>query len=136
MGIELDVLVGHPEHDLLFVATQVARAAGLKDPGGSIRNAKRKNLEGCLYLSGLMDKSSMSLPKEPNGASLRTTTVLMTEAKVYDMMLKGKAPQTEPFRRWVTEEVLPTIRKTGKYDAESSTNPIAMGLMGVALARY
>lgn len=32
MGIELDVLVGHPEHDLLFVATQVARAAGLKNP--------------------------------------------------------------------------------------------------------
>lgn len=60
----------------------------------------------------------MSLPKEPNGASLRTTTVLMTEAKVYDMMLKGKAPQTEPFRKWVTEEVLPTIRKTGSYNAE------------------
>lgn len=30
MGIELDVLVGHPEHDLLFVVSQVARAAGLK----------------------------------------------------------------------------------------------------------
>lgn len=28
MGIELDVLVGHPEHDLLFVAVQAARAAG------------------------------------------------------------------------------------------------------------
>ncbi|VFB19367.1 Uncharacterised protein [Pseudomonas fragi] len=28
MGVELDVIVGHPEHDLLFVATQVARAAG------------------------------------------------------------------------------------------------------------
>ena len=159
MGIELDVLVGHPEHELLFVATQVARAAGLKNPHmsatkyrnlacnagkkfltiGSLVEAytesrdfigsmegKRKNLEGCLYLSGLMDKSSMSLPKEPNGASLRTTTVLMTEAKVYDMMLKGKAPQTESFRRWVTEEVLPTIRKTGKYDAESSTNPAVL----------
>lgn len=29
MGIELDVLIGHPEHDVLFIATQVARAAGL-----------------------------------------------------------------------------------------------------------
>lgn len=36
MGIELDVLVGHPEHELLFVATQVARAAGLKDPSNAV----------------------------------------------------------------------------------------------------
>lgn len=33
LAIELDVLTGHPDHDLLFVATQVARAAGLKSPG-------------------------------------------------------------------------------------------------------
>jgi len=38
MGIELDVLVDHPEHDLLFVATQVARASGLKNPSGAVSN--------------------------------------------------------------------------------------------------
>ncbi|WP_457253103.1 hypothetical protein [Pseudomonas juntendi] len=38
MGIELDVLVGHPEHELLFVATQVARAAGLKNPSTAVGN--------------------------------------------------------------------------------------------------
>lgn len=40
MGIELDVLVGHPGHDLLFVATQVARAAGLKNPSAVITNQR------------------------------------------------------------------------------------------------
>lgn len=29
---KLDVLVGHPEHDLLFVATKMARGAALKKP--------------------------------------------------------------------------------------------------------
>jgi len=48
---------------------------------------------------------------------------------VYQMLLRGHAPASEPFRKWVTEEVLPTIRKTGKYDAEKSTNPIAQGVM-------
>ncbi|HDS1767886.1 hypothetical protein NPS42_13280 [Pseudomonas putida] len=43
MGIELDVLVGHPEHDLLFVATQVARAAGLKDPSASVSVFRSNN---------------------------------------------------------------------------------------------
>jgi len=30
MGIELDVLVGHPQHEVLFVATKMARGAALK----------------------------------------------------------------------------------------------------------
>ncbi|MFV3378100.1 hypothetical protein ACNE9Y_28675 [Pseudomonas sp. NY11226] len=42
MGTELDVLVGHPEHELLFVATQVARAAGLKNPSNAIFSFHRK----------------------------------------------------------------------------------------------
>ena len=129
MGIELDVLVGHPEHDLLFVATQVARAAGLKDPAGAIRNAKKAVAQGHRHLASLMDKSSISLPKEPNGYSLRKTTVMMTEGAVNQMLLRGHAPQSEPFRKWVTEEVLPSIRKTGKYNTEESTNPIAQSIM-------
>ena len=80
MGIELDVLVGHPEHDLLFVATQVARAAGLKDPGSSIRTSKRRLPDGSIQLSSLTALSAASLPKEPNGASIRTTTVLMADS--------------------------------------------------------
>lgn len=39
----------------------------------------------------------------------------------------GHCPASEPFRKWVTEEVLPTIRKTGKYNAEESSDPIALG---------
>ncbi|POG05891.1 hypothetical protein BGP84_23810 [Pseudomonas putida] len=44
-------------------------------------------------------------------------------------MFAGRLPQTEPFRKWVTEEVLPTIRKTGSYNAAESSNPIAVGIM-------
>lgn len=36
MGIELNVLGGHPAHGLHFVATQVAQAAGLQKPNQSI----------------------------------------------------------------------------------------------------
>jgi prophage antirepressor-like protein len=42
------------------------------------------------------------------------------------MLLRGHATASEPFRKWVTEEVLPTIRKTGNYDAEQSTNPAVL----------
>lgn len=115
----------HPEHELLFVGSQVAKASGLKDPSSSIRNTKRV-MSGHLCLSGLMDDLSRSLPNEANGHSLRTTTVLINESFVYEMLLRGCAPQSEPFRKWLTEEVLPTIRKTGKYNAEESSNPAVL----------
>lgn len=120
MGIELDVLVGHPEHELLFVATQVARAAGLNHPEVAAYNYRKlKGNEGQQWLTvGALKENFMGVPRDPHGRVLPSTTSLMPESHVYKMLLRGHSPQTEPFRKWVTEEVLPTIRKTGKYDAE------------------
>lgn len=131
MGIELDVLVGHPEHDLLFVATQVARAAGLKDPANLVSESRKVKAIGkqSVTLGTLIPESGMSLPEDELGRRYRTTTTLMGESAVYQMLLRSKAEQTEPFRKWVTEEVLPTIRKTGSYNAAESSNPIAVGIM-------
>lgn len=134
MGIELDVLVGHPEHDLLFVATQVARAAGLKNPAVSASDfakVMRKQDQGITLVDVASQIQDYRIcgPKDISGRSLQLRAPILTEANVYQMLLKGRAPQSEPFRKWVTEEVLPTIRKTGSYNAEESTNPIAVGLM-------
>lgn len=136
MGIELDVLVGHPEHDLLFVATQVARAAGLKNPHMSATkyrnlacNAGKKFLTIGSLVEAYTESRDFIGSMEGKRKALQDSTMLFVEADVYQILLRGNAPQSEPFRKWVTEEVLPTIRKTGKYDAEQSTNPIAMGVM-------
>lgn len=40
MGVELDVLVGHPEHELLFVAVQVARR-WLEEPKSAGQPSRR-----------------------------------------------------------------------------------------------
>ena len=134
MGIELDVLVGHPEHELLFVATQVARAAGLKNPSHAVSNYQRcaGAPEGLIawgearqVYSQMIDPSNTHLAVR----NLQAKSWLASESWLYVMLLRGHAPASEPFRKWVTEEVLPTIRKTGSYNAEESTNPIAMGIM-------
>ena len=138
MGIELDVLVGHPEHELLFVATQVARAAGLKNPSQSVNQFKNvnANVGGLLQFRDVtsvyikyVDQKAAAIPGNPGSAVVQANSWVGTEAWVYNMLLKGHAKASEPFRKWVTEEVLPTIRKTGSYNAEESTNPIAMGIM-------
>lgn len=39
----------------------------------------------------------------------------VTEAGMYDVILRSDAPTAKPFRKWVTSEVLPSIRKSGSY---------------------
>jgi prophage antirepressor-like protein len=132
MGIELDVLVGHPEHDLLFVATQVARVAGLKDPSVAVRD-HRKTKHGSTHgrmLQTLMGELPISRPEDHLGRCLRSNTVMFTESEVYAMLLRSRAPQTEPFRKWVTEEVLPSIRKTGTYNIHESETKEAQQFAG------
>ncbi|WP_047302450.1 Bro-N domain-containing protein [Pseudomonas fluorescens] len=125
MGIELDVLVGHPEHELLFMAFQVAEATGLKNAKSSVSNIRIAHKLG-RQLSTLVHDQCISLPQDAYGKAIRSNVVMFSEPEVYRMLMSGRAPQSEPFRKWVTEEVLPAIRKTGKYDAEESTNPAVL----------
>lgn len=43
------------------------------------------------------------------------TVTTVNESGMYDVVLRSEKPEARPFRRWVTSEVLPTIRKTGSY---------------------
>jgi len=135
MGIELDILTGHPEHDILFIATQVARAAGLKNAASSV-NLARKYYKSGHPLEALIQESCISVPADDLGRKLRTTTVLFTEAETYQMLLRGHAPASEPFRKWVTEEVLPSIRKTGAYNVNESTTKEGMQFSGELAALH
>ncbi|WP_430537203.1 BRO-N domain-containing protein [Pseudomonas syringae] len=119
-------MTGHPEHDLMFVATQVARAAGLKYPATVIQNFQNVEAGHKLRVEELIasiEKNSI------DGRMVKSNSWLFDETRVYQMLLRGHAPASESFRKWVTEEVLPTIRKTGKYDAQQSTNLIAQSVM-------
>lgn len=55
----------------------------------------------------LNDKSSPSFGQR--GATL------INESGLYSLVLSSKLPQAKKFKRWVTSEVLPTLRKTGGY---------------------
>ena len=44
----------------------------------------------------------------------------ITESQLYDLMLEMKTEKVKPFRKWVTSEVLPSIRKTGSYSVSAT----------------
>ena len=101
---------------LLFIATQVARAAGLKDPKWSTQNHKKAagTMRG-RDVEAMVGNLPTLAPLRNVGTRWRDAW-LFPESVVYQMLLRGHAPASEPFRKWVTEVVLPTIRKTGKFE--------------------
>lgn len=134
---ELDILTGHPDHDILFIATQVARAAGLKNPHMSavkFRALKQNKDATFLSLGGLLETytNSIDLLEGHLGghSTVQKSSILFTEGQTYQMLLRGHAPASEPFRKWVTEEVLPSIRKTGQYNVNESTTETGQQFAG------
>lgn len=46
-------------------------------------------------------------------------TTIVNESGLYTVILRSDKPQAKPFRKWVTSEVLPSIRKHGSYSVQS-----------------
>lgn len=47
-------------------------------------------------------------------------TPVINESGLYSLILSSKLPTAKRFKRWVTSEVLPSIRRTGRYDIKDS----------------
>lgn len=47
-------------------------------------------------------------------------TTIINESGLYNVILRSDKPEAKPFRKWVTSEVLPSIRKTGSYNLAST----------------
>ena len=51
-------------------------------------------------------------------SSGRKEAIFINEPNLYRLIIKSRKPEAEPFEAWVFEEVLPQIRKTGKYQVQ------------------
>lgn len=46
---------------------------------------------------------------------------LVSESGLYELIMRSRKPEAKAFKRWVTHEVLPSIRKTGSYSVVQPT---------------
>jgi prophage antirepressor-like protein len=53
----------------------------------------------------------------------RQQVSIISESGVYSLIFKSRKPSAVAFRKWVTGQVLPTIRQTGKYEAVPVEEP-------------
>lgn len=58
------------------------------------------------------DEKGVDSINTPGGIQSMT---IVSEAGLYSLVLGSRKPEAKPFKRWVTHEVLPAIRKTGGY---------------------
>lgn len=63
------------------------------------------------------DERSSALVPTPN-APLGVPTNVISESGLYALVLRSRKPEARKFAKWVTSEVLPAIRKTGRYEAQ------------------
>lgn len=81
-------------------------------------------LKDCMSILGLgnptetvkmFDNDEFSTTEVIDSIGRRQQTYIISEAGLYGLVLKSRKPEAKEFKRWVTHEVLPTIRKYGAY---------------------
>ena len=58
------------------------------------------------------DEKGVSLTHTPGGPQNMT---IISESGLYSVILRSDKPEAKPFRRWVTHDILPAIRREGTY---------------------
>ena len=88
-----------------FVAKDVAEILGYSDTNAMTRRMDSDEVKTCA------DKSSGQV----------RNIYIISESGLYRAILGSRKPEAKAFKRWVTHEVLPSIRKTGGYVAATGT---------------
>ena len=98
-------------NEIMFVGKDVAQALGYSDSNKAIRIHVDDEDKGGAVLS------------TPGG---NQKVIFINESGLYSLILSSKLPQAKAFKRWVTSEVLPSIRKTGRYELPQQLPALAL----------
>lgn len=107
-GNDVQIIVDEND-ELLFELYSTGAALGYARP----------NAKGMMYPR--KDRIDTVIENAEISMCVRSGHKYLTESQLYDFMLEAHTDKCKPFRKWVTNEVLPTIRKTGCYITESAT---------------
>jgi anti-repressor protein len=107
--------------DPWFVAKDVCSVLGIANPSDAVRS---------------LDDDEVALVP----AALVTTDArpqdflnLINEPGLYSLILRSRKPEAKAFKRWITHEVIPAIRRTGRYDADPDVTVAAIGRRELAM---
>ena len=110
---ENEIVVIKYRDEIWFKAKQVALLLGYLDPGRSIR--ENVDPEDRISLEKLIGKGRGGF-NPPLVSNFQGSTLYLNESGLYSFIFGSKLESAKAFKRWVTKDVLASIRKTGRYD--------------------
>ena len=100
------------EGEIYFIAADVTNILGYRDSNDALKHLDEDEV---FKLNQILN------PDLKSGLPVRYDANLLTESGLYSLILASKKPGAKQFKRWVTHEVLPSIRKTGSYSLQNTT---------------
>ena len=91
-------------NEIFFRAAQLAELLQYKNPHKAIKDH--------------VDPDDLTKREIVNTINKRAQVIFVNESGMYSLVLSSKLEQAKKVKRWVTSEVLPAIRKTGKYQLQ------------------
>lgn len=111
-GFELNrVLTYGSETDPWFVGKYAAEQLGYSNTRDVLSNYVDED-----------DRATVAIYDGRSGQN--RNMVIINESGLYSLILQSKMPKAKEFKKWVTKEVLPSIRKTGKYEMKNENDTI------------
>lgn len=93
----------------LFCLSDICAAVGIANS----RNVKAR-----------LDQDDVHLVDTIDSLGRNQQVTFITESGFYDTILRSDSPKAKPFRKWVTSEVLPSIRRNGAYMTDAAIESI------------
>ena len=116
INLRTEIINGEP----WFIAKDVCCALGLQDVSMTVKR--------------LDDDEKLIQTLFVSGQGRETWTV--NESGLYGLIFQSRKPEARAFRKWVTNVVLPSIRRTGTYSSNSIQTPVEEPSKKLPLPKY
>lgn len=105
-----------------FVAKDVCDVLDIQNPSDALKSLDAD------------ERITLDNPEGNPRAGNPLTFNAVSESGLYALIFKSRKPQAKAFRKWVTSEVLPQIRKTGKYEVQKTPQTYIEALEALIIA--
>lgn len=117
--IELKIIV--IDHEPYFIGSPIASFLGYTNPRKAIRDHVDEDDRMIMKVPDTQGRNETFRPYTPN-----TKILIINESGLYSLIFGSKMDFAKKFKKWVTSEVLPSIRKTGSYSITPKDYPSAL----------
>lgn len=107
-GNEVEIILNGKEEPLFEIYST----------GMALGYIKQNTINGKTYYQCRKDRVDKTIESAEIKPLVQDGLKYLTEEQLYDFMLECKTEKCKPFRKWITHEVLPKIRKTGTYSTK------------------